>query len=95
MEEIFAFIIISLATFRITRLILLDALLEDFRDWVWKKKPLGTKFGYLFTCHWCMSVWVASLLVVCYTIIPMVTVVVSSIFAVSAVSGLIASRLDS
>jgi len=41
-----------------------------------------------------MSIWVASLLVICYTMIPTATLLVSSIFALSAIAGLISSRLD-
>jgi hypothetical protein len=88
------FIIISLATFRITRVLTTDVIFESLRDKIWKKYPPHTSIGYLFTCNWCMSVWVASLLVICYTIIPALTLIASSIFALSAVAGLISSKLD-
>jgi hypothetical protein len=92
--EPFVFIILALATFRVSRFITVDVLFEDVREKIWKKYPPSTKFGYLFTCNWCMSIWVASLLVICYTIIPTATLLVSSIFALSAIAGLISSRLD-
>lgn len=92
--ELFEFVILALATFRISRFITVDVIFEDVREKIWNKYPPSTKFGYLFTCNWCMSVWVSSLLVICYTIIPTATVLVSSIFALSAIAGLISSRLD-
>jgi hypothetical protein len=42
-----------------------------------------------------MSIWVALAVIICYTIVPTATVVVSSVFALSAIAGLIASKLDS
>jgi hypothetical protein len=92
--EVLEFVILALATFRISRFITVDVIFEDLREKIWNKYPPSTKFGYLFTCNWCMSVWVSSLLVICYTIIPTATVLVSSIFALSAIAGLISSRLD-
>jgi hypothetical protein len=93
--EPFAFVILSLATFRIARLMTIDVIFDDMRNKIWEKRPPHThKIGYLFTCNWCMSIWVASPLVICYTIIPTATLLVSSIFALSAIAGLISSRLD-
>ena len=92
--DLFTFTILALATFRISRLLTVDVIFENLREWVWKKRPPSTKLGYLFTCNWCMSIWVASLLTICYTIITTATVVVAIPFALSAVAGLIAARLD-
>lgn len=87
-------LILALATFRISRLFTVDVIFENLREWIWKKKPPHTKIGYLFTCNWCMSIWVASLLVICYTIITTATTLIALPFALSAVAGLIAARLD-
>ena len=87
-------LILALATFRISRLLTVDVIFENLREWIWKKKPPHTKIGYLFTCNWCMSIWVASLLTVCYTMITTVTIIIAIPFALSAVAGLIAARLD-
>jgi len=88
------FAILALATFRIARLIVVDVIFEWLRERVWKRFPPSTTFGYLFTCVWCMSVWTSSVVVICYTIVPVATVVVASIFALSAVAGLVSNRLD-
>lgn len=94
MFEPIPLLILALATFRISRLLTVDVIFESLRDWIWKRKPPHTKIGYLFTCTWCMSIWVASLLVICYTIITTATTLIALPFALSAVAGLIAARLD-
>ena len=92
--DLFTFLILSLATFRISRLLTTDVILEDMRDRIWKKYSPLTKFGYLFTCMWCMSFWVALVIVICYTIIPTVAFLLALPFALSAVAGLVAHNLD-
>jgi hypothetical protein len=96
MEEIslLHFVILSLATFRLARLIVGDYIFEWLRNLIWKRYPPSTYLGYLLTCVWCMSIWTASTIGICYTIVPTATVVVASIFALSAVAGLISTRLD-
>jgi uncharacterized protein DUF1360 len=52
----------ALATSRLTRLVVEDAVLDDVRDHVWKTFPVdSTKVGYLISCRACTSVWVAGL----------------------------------
>lgn len=82
------FIILGLATYRITRFVTTDALFEPLRERIWKRFPVNTKVGYLFTCNWCMSFWVGSLVVLSAMIITEL-VIVYAIFAVSAIAGLL------
>ena len=82
------FIILGLATYRITRFVTTDALFEPLRERIWKRFPVTTKVGYLFTCNWCMSFWVGSLVVLSAMIITEL-VIVYAIFAVSAIAGLL------
>jgi hypothetical protein len=89
-----ALLLLALATFRISRLFIVDVIFDDIRNKVWEKYPPTTKVGYLFTCTWCMSFWVASLITICYTIVPVATVVACIPFALSAVAGLVANRLN-
>jgi hypothetical protein len=90
-----ALIILALATFRVSRLLIADVIFDDLRNKLWEKyPPNSTKFGYLFTCPWCMSIWVASLITICYTIVPVATTIACIPFALSAVAGLVANRLD-
>lgn len=82
------FVILGLATYRITRFVLVDALFEGTRNRIWKRYPVSTKIGYLFTCPWCMSFWVGSFVVLSAMIITEL-VVVYAVFAVSAIAGLL------
>ena len=88
------FLILALATFRLSRLLTTDTIFEFLREAVWKRKPPHTAIGYLFTCNWCMSIWFGSLVTISYTIVPSVTFVASLPLALSAVAGLISTRLD-
>ena len=88
------FIILGLATYRLTRLITRDVIIDFIRNSVWKKfPPESSKIGYFFTCEWCMSIWIASLLYLCFTITS-VTVVVAVPLALSAIAGLLTAYED-
>ena len=53
-----------LATKRLTRLLIEDVILEDFRETVFRKwDPAENKLGYLLTCSKCASVWLGALVV--------------------------------
>lgn len=95
MPDLLTFLILSLATFRISRLLTIDVIFDSLRNKIWEKYPPHEyKFGYLFTCTWCMSIWVASVIVICYTIIPTATTLLALPFAMSAIAGLVAHNLD-
>jgi hypothetical protein len=94
MISFFEFVILGLATYRITRLFTRDVILEGFRNWWWKKfPPESSKLGYLLTCEWCLSIWVASLLWG-FAMITAVTITVAMVFALSAVAGLFTAYED-
>lgn len=92
--SIIEFIVLALAAYRLTRVIVEDTVAEWLREAVWKRYDPSTAIGYLFTCYWCMGFWVSSLVVLAYIIVPVPTMVISAIFAVSAVVGIIAARID-
>lgn len=94
MSEVFVFVVLALATFRVTRLVVVDELFSGLRDRFWSRFPPSTRLGYLLTCSWCTSVWVASLFVLCYTIFSTATLVFATVFALSAVASLIAAHWD-
>ena len=84
------FIILALAVFRATRLITTDVVLNPVRERIWRRYPPERGgLGYLITCDWCSSIWVSSLFVALYTIAPTPVIVVASILAFSAITGLI------
>lgn len=90
----FEFIILALATYRVTRLVTRDVIMDSFRNWFWKKwSPEESKLGYLLTCEWCLSIWVASLFYIS-AMITSVTIAVAGVFALSAVAGLLTAYED-
>jgi hypothetical protein len=88
------FVILALAAFRLTHLITTDAIADGFRTKVWKKFPPSTKIGYLITCNWCTGFWVSIFLVISYLVLPVATLVVSLILAISASIGLISAWIE-
>ena len=87
------FVVMGLATYRITRLVIRDELLARPRNFFWKKfPPEKSLLGYLLTCPWCISIWVASILLISSIIIPEVTYAVGVVFALSAVAGLLTAH---
>lgn len=90
----FIYIILVLASYRLTRLLTTDAIFEPLREKIWKKFPPSTKFGYLFTCNWCMSIWATLFLVGLFLVVPLLAYVVSLVLSISAIVGVIATRLD-
>jgi len=89
------FIILGLAVYRATRVIVEDSILDKFRKAVWKKfPPANGGIGYLLTCYWCTSFWISSLVVTSYIIVPIATTAVCMIFALSAVAGIVTAWLD-
>jgi hypothetical protein len=88
-------LIFGLATYRITRFLTRDVLFNGTRDKIWNKyPPESSKIGYLFTCEWCMSIWVALVLQISRMIIPTPTYVVEIVFAMSAIAGLLTAYED-
>lgn len=89
------YIVLTLATFRVTRFITTDFLFDPMRQWIWKKfPPETTKIGYLITCSWCSSFWVAAIIIAAYLLAPSITFVVSLVLSISSIVGYIAARVD-
>lgn len=83
----------SLAVYRITRFIVEDHLFEKPREAIFNRFPPETsKFGYLFTCYWCMGFWVATLVTIGFILVPSAMLIVCFPFAVSAIVGLVSER---
>lgn len=49
-------ILTALATYRLTRLITADRILQAPRAWIVQRSRW---LGYLVTCDWCLSIWIA------------------------------------
>jgi hypothetical protein len=92
----FSFVILALASFRLTHFVLQDVLFESVRNWIWDKFPVESSLlGYLFTCPWCLGFWVSLTVFICYTILPTQTLFAAFVFALSAVVGLLSKFEDS
>lgn len=87
-NEILVFIIAGLATYRLTRLIVDDEIFAPIRNKIFNRfNPEYSKFGYILTCTWCSSVWVALLVVISGIIIPTIAFYIGLVLALSAVAG--------
>jgi hypothetical protein len=87
-------ILLALATFRLTRLITRDQITAPLRNRVWKRFPPSTQLGYLLTCDWCISIYVATLVVISYILVPSVMLIIFAGLSLSALTGIISTILD-
>lgn len=82
-----------LAVHRLTRLIVEDEITSDLRNkWYDKHDPGTTKLGYLVSCPWCMSMYVAAGAVVARKVAPNLWGPLASALAMSSVVGLMSKR---
>lgn len=72
-------VLLVVASFRLTHLIVFDTIMEPVRD-VLGRVPF---VGEVVTCYWCCGVWVSAALVGAYLLWPVVTFWVVLIFAVA------------
>lgn len=86
--------ILILAVYRATRFVVEDALPEPVRNKIWDRFPPTHGLGYLITCYWCTSFWVATAFVIAYILVPSVVFYISLILALSATTGIISKLLD-
>jgi hypothetical protein len=94
MTRLIDYVILTLAIYRITRLITTDVIFNKYRTRIWQKYPIHRDgLGYLITCPWCMSIWVSLPVVVMYRINTDWTIVGLSVFAFSTLVGFI-NRVD-
>lgn len=89
-------VLASLATYRATRLVTADQITVAVRAWAERRGPF---LGYLSTCDWCLSIWVAPAPAIAAILWPenRVVWIVLLWLALSAVTGLLSlleRRLD-
>ena len=66
-------IIISLASYRLTRLLIYDKVLNFFRDYFTKrehKSGLLNSTKYFLTCPWCAGIWMTLVILVLFLVAP-------------------------
>jgi hypothetical protein len=93
--NILDFILLALATYRVTRLLVRDTIFASLRNRIWNRyPPETTKRGYLLTCEWCTSVYVGLGFATWYTISSEVVRFFAVALALSAIAGLLTAYED-
>ena len=83
------FTLLSLALFRVIKLVGDDTILDRPRDWL--SDRLGYKFDELVTCPWCIGFWLGARLWTLWIVWPTETLAASSFLAFLAAAALIFS----
>jgi hypothetical protein len=95
------YIILILASYRLTHLIVFDKITEFIRKPFVKKVKVETEngveskeiptsmFGYLLKCYWCAGVWSAFLLGGAYLLFPRVVFVIIFILSIAGAQSII------
>jgi hypothetical protein len=89
-------LLVVLATYRLTRLVTADRILDRLRAWAERS---NSTLGYLVNCDWCLSIWVAPWPTVAVLALPGNRVVLGVLVGLAASAGtgllsLLERRLD-
>jgi hypothetical protein len=86
-------LLVALATYRLTRLVTTDTLSAPAREWVQARYD---RLGYLVGCDWCSSMWLAPGPVLLGVLAPNSewTLIVLGIPSISAAVGIMATLLE-
>ena len=85
--------LLSLATYRLTRLAIEDELTEPVRTKLLNSLRNHPKLSYLLSCPWCISPYAAALLLAIRAIHPPTYRTLATILSASTVTGLLYSNL--
>ncbi|MGE5675020.1 MAG: DUF1360 domain-containing protein [Mycobacterium leprae] len=83
-------LLLILASFRLTHLIVFDGITEPIREFLANRPFLGP----LVQCHWCMGVWVSGFLLLLHFLWPPVGNVLILLLAVAGGQALLESWID-
>lgn len=93
MSQVFDAAVDVAATYRLTKLVIDDRLVEAPREWLFERfPPESTYIGYLVTCPWCVSMWVGLGTQVARAVAPRLWGGIALALAASAVSGIVYER---
>ena len=79
----------ALATFRVTRFVNADTLLDKPRIYLMTHR---LRVFYFVTCPWCVSIYVATGVVICTALWPAQWAYIAAVLAFSAVAGFLGDR---
>lgn len=82
----FLFVLDALAVFRLTHLLTDDFIAKPIRDQL-VRSAYGVEF---VTCPWCVSIWMAAVVVALQALVPRQWVYAAAVLAFSAITGLLA-----
>ncbi|SEQ75670.1 DUF1360 domain-containing protein [Piscibacillus halophilus] len=103
-EEInwLTYLMIILASYRFTHLIVFDKITEFIRKPFLEKKTVKdkkghieskevptSKFGYLLNCYWCAGVWSAIFMAIGYMYIPTIALPIIFIFSIAGAQSIL------
>ncbi|MGM0902447.1 MAG: DUF1360 domain-containing protein [Bacillota bacterium] len=102
-----AILIISLASFRLTRLIVFDKITEFIRSpffdevmeegevfLVVKQKGIRKWIGEMLSCYWCTGIWVSAILVAGHTFFSAFFTPFTLILAIAAIASMIETMIS-
>lgn len=87
--DFFVFFVNALAVYRGTKLLLEDKITERPRDWLFDRLNPQETWTYLFTCPWCISIYLGAIAVAGMYLIPVIWFPVALVGALAAVTGII------
>jgi hypothetical protein len=84
------FLVNALAVHRLTHLVIDDKITEPLRDKIYDRfgQPMDT-WTYLFTCPWCVSIWVGGLAVAGLLLVPIIWLPLALLLSFSSFTGLL------
>ena len=74
-------LLVVVATYRLTRVFTADRIMDRFRAWA---ERTNSTLGYLITCDWCLSIWLAPIPTALVILFPGNRLVVGGLVALSA-----------
>jgi hypothetical protein len=88
-------LMVTVGAARLVKLLYADRLTDAPRMWLWEHRPPDKSYlGYLFTCPWCLGVWVSTALTTGWFLAPAPTLVIACTSTVAGVSAWLADLVD-
>jgi hypothetical protein len=88
------FAVDAVAAVRLTQLVVSDQITDPIRQKIWDKHPVESGSGYLISCPYCSSMYVAALVMAARRLAPGVWQPVAEGLTVAAIAGETAARLS-
>lgn len=80
------------ATHRLTVLLNEDQITHGIREWFFKRWNPSNTWTYVFTCPWCMSIWIGAFVAAGILFFPELWLYFALLLAFSSITGLIEEK---